>query len=109
MRIRNVLAITWLGLLPLPRLSYAAETAKTLYANRCQGCHGADAKGNQTMAKALQTNIPDLTSKDVGKTSEKGMVEVISKGKGKMPPATGLSDKELKDLGAYVKGLSKGK
>src|SRR3989337_3596580 len=109
MRTHSVLTITALSLLLLASLSYAAEAPKTLYTNRCQGCHGADGKGNQAMAKALQTNIPDLTSKNAAKIPEKEILEVISKGKGKMPPSTGLSDKDLKELAAHVKGISKGK
>ncbi len=110
MRIYGILLAAYLilGLLS-PSLLHAAEAGKDLFASRCQGCHGADGKGNQTMAKALQTNIPDLTSKDAAKIPEKEILEVLSKGKGKMPAATGLSDKELKDLVAYVKSLSKGK
>ena len=106
---RIVVALTCLSLLVLSPLLYAAETTKTLFANRCQGCHGPDGKGNQTMAKALQANIPDLTSKEVGKKPDAEMLEALSKGRGKMPATTGLSDKELKDLVAYVKSLSKGK
>lgn len=109
MRIHKVLAAAGIGLLLLPHLSYAAEVGKDLYASRCQGCHGPDGKGNQTMAKALQANIPDLTSKDFAKKPEKEISEVLSKGKGKMPPATGLSQKELKELVGYVRGLGKGK
>lgn len=109
MRVHTVVASTSLTLLLLAPLSYGAEAAKSLYASRCQGCHGADGKGNQAMAKALQANIPDLTSKDMGKKSDAELLEALSKGRGKMPPATGLGDKELKDLVAYVKALSKGK
>ena len=109
MRIHNVLATTSLSLLLLAPLSYSAEAPKTLYTNRCQGCHGPDGKGNQTMAKALQTTIPDLTSNEIGKKPDAEMLEALSKGRGKMPATTGLSDKELKDLVAYVKSLSKGK
>jgi len=61
------------------------------------------------MAKALQTNIPDLTSKEIGKKPDAEFLEALSKGRGKMPATTGLGDKELKDLVAYVKNLSKGK
>lgn len=109
MRVHTVVASTSLTLLLLAPLSYGAEAAKSLYASRCQGCHGADGKGNQAMAKALQANIPDLTSKEVAKVPEKEVLEVLSKGKGKMPPATGLSEKELKELVSYVKALGKGK
>lgn len=109
MRARIVAALTCLSLLLLAPLSYSAESAKTLYTNRCQGCHGPDGKGNQTMAKALQTNIPDLTSSEIGKKPDAEILEALSKGRGKMPAATGLSDKDLKDLAAYVKALSKGK
>ena len=34
---------------------------------------------------------------------------ILKKGKGKMPPAVGLSEKDLKELVGTVKGLSKGK
>lgn len=109
MHIRNVLVITGLSLLLMTPLSYAAEAAKTLFTNRCQGCHGPDGKGVPAMAKALQTNIPDLTSKDIAKKSEKDVLEVISKGKGKMPPTGGLSDKELKEIVSHVRSLPKGR
>ena len=101
--------LTGLTLLLLSPLSYGAEGAKSLYTNRCQGCHGLDGKGSPTMAKALQTTIPDLTSKEIGKKPDAEILEALSKGRGKMPATTGLSDKELKDLVAYVKSLSKGK
>ena len=108
MRAYISIGFTCLSLLLLSP-SYAAEAAKTLFTNRCQGCHGADGKGNQTMAKALQANIPDLTSKEVAKKTEKEVLELLSKGKGKMPPTAGLSEKELKDLVRYIKTLGKGK
>lgn len=101
--------VTCLSLALLSAATSAAADAKSLYTNRCQGCHGADGKGSPTMAKALQVNIPDLTSKDVGKKPDTELLEALTKGRGKMPPAGGLSSAELKDLVAYVKGLSKGK
>ena len=109
MRVHSVFAITGLSVFLMSPLSYAAEAAKTLYTNRCQGCHGPDGKGNQTMAKALQTNIPDLTSKGTAKKSDGELLEAVSKGKGKMPPTGGLSEKELKELVSHVRSLSKGK
>ncbi len=101
--------LTGLTLLLLSPLSYGAEGAKSLYTNRCQGCHGPDGKGSPTMAKALQATIPDLTTKEMGKKPDKELLEALSKGKGKMPPQSGLSDKELKDLIVYMRDLSKGK
>jgi len=101
--------LTGLTLLLLTPLSYGAEAAKTLYTNRCQGCHGPDGKGSPTMAKALQTTIPDLTTKEMGKKPDKELLEALSKGKGKMPPQSGLSEKELKDLIVHMRDLSKGK
>jgi len=109
MRGKIVVLLTSLSLLLLAPLSYGAEAAKTLFTNRCQGCHGPDGKGSPTMAKALQTTIPDLTSSEIGKKPDKELLEALSKGRGKMPATTGLSDKELKDLVSHVKSLSKGK
>lgn len=84
-------------------------SGKIRFTNRCQSCHGADGKGNQAMAKALLTTIPDLTSKDIAEKPDSDLLEALSKGRGKMPPQTGLSDKELKDLVAYVRSFSKDK
>jgi mono/diheme cytochrome c family protein len=109
MHIYSVLILSFFILLFLPSQSHGAEAGKSLYANRCVGCHGADGKGNQAMAKALQANIPDLISKEIRKKTDAELLDVLKKGKGKMPPATGLSEKELKDLVGYVKGFSKGK
>lgn len=109
MRACIVVGLTCLSLLLLSPLSYAAEATKTLYTNRCQGCHGPDGKGNRAMAKALQADIPDLTSKEMAKKPDPEIIKVLTKGKGKMPAATGLSEKELKDLMVYIRGLAKGK
>jgi len=99
----------FIHLVIMPAPSHAAEAGKTLYASRCQGCHGPDGKGNQAMAKALQADIPDLTPKEMAKKPDPEIIEVLTKGKGKMPAATGLSEKELKDLMVYIRGLAKGK
>jgi len=45
----------------------------------------------------------------MGKKPDKELLEALSKGKGKMPPQSGLNDKELKDLIVYVRDLSKTK
>ena len=89
-------------------ISFIREVAPILV-GKCQGCHGPDGKGNQAMAKALQANIPDLTSKEIAKIPSAEILEALSKGKGKMPATTGLSEKELKELIGYVKGMAKGK
>jgi mono/diheme cytochrome c family protein len=107
MRICSVLILSFFIPLLLPSQSRGAEAAESLYASRCVGCHGADGKGNQAMAKALQADIPDLTARNIAKKTDAELREVISKGRGKMPPVTGISEKELKDIVAYVKSLSK--
>lgn len=106
----KIVALSCLSILLMLPLSYAEESAKTLFASRCQGCHGPNGgKPNQTMAKALKTTIPDLTSKEIGNKPAAEILEALTKGKGKMPAPSGLSDKERKALVAYVKSLSKGK
>jgi len=109
MRVYPVFILSLFIFLFLPAESHGAETGKSLYASRCQGCHGADGKGNPAMAKALQVDIPDFSSKEIRKKADAELLGILKKGKGKMPPAVGLSEKDLKDLVGTVKGFSKGK
>lgn len=51
------------GVLLCQRESVAAErdTGRDLYLKYCSSCHGADAKGNGSVAPVLKIKVPDLT------------------------------------------------
>lgn len=77
---------------PFPRGD--AERGKPLYTDKCQGCHGPDARG------AIGVNLVDrpflYRAADVAKT--------IRKGRGKMLPLP-LSDAEIADVLAHLRQL----
>jgi mono/diheme cytochrome c family protein len=75
------------------------------YKGKCAMCHGADGKGSPT---GLKMGAHDFTSADVQKETDAELTDVITKGKGKMPPYAGkLKNTEIKDLVAYIRGLAK--
>jgi cytochrome c6 len=95
---RLVVALAVLGL----SAAASAQDAKTLYAQKCAACHGADGKGTPVGQKM---GAPDLTKE---KHSAAEAEKVIANGKGKMAAYKGkLTDAQIKELGAYVAGLKK--
>jgi mono/diheme cytochrome c family protein len=83
-----------------------ADAGKALYTKNCQGCHGADGKGNPAMVKALGEKGLDLTTPEAKKMSDEQMAKVIAEGAGKMP-ASKLNKDEQKQVLGYVKTLAK--
>ena len=80
-----------------------AEKGKALFATNCAVCHGADAKGNQTLG------APNLTDNIwLYGSSEKTISETIQKGRPGQMPAWGgfLGEAKVHILAAYVWGLS---
>ncbi len=83
----------------------AAQDAAATYKAKCAMCHGPDGKGS---AMGQKMGVRDFTSADVQKETDAQLTEIISKGKGKMPPYAGkLKDSDIKDLVAYIRGLGK--
>jgi len=84
----------------------AQETGESLFKSKCAMCHGADAKGETPMGKALK--IPDLHSEAVQKLGEAGLQQVITKGKNKMPAYEDkLSKEQIEKLADFVRELAK--
>ena len=84
----------------------AVARGKTLFAEQCATCHGADAKGK------LEQGAPDLTDAIwLYGDSRQAIVESIRTGRGGMMPAwAGRLDPEtLKALAVYVHSLGGGK
>jgi mono/diheme cytochrome c family protein len=83
-----------------------ADAGKALFTKNCQGCHGADGKGNPAMVKALGDKGLDLTTPEVKKMSDDQLAKVIAEGVGKMP-ASKLSKAEQKQVLDYARSLAK--
>lgn len=83
-------------------LGDGAETFKA----KCASCHGADGAGQTTVGKALK--VRDLTSADVQSQTDDQLLEIVSKGKGKMPGyEKTLGADKCKELVAYIRTLKK--
>jgi mono/diheme cytochrome c family protein len=87
----------------------AADSAagKTVFSHKCQICHGADGNGNPGMAAALHVTFVPLSSEEIQKMSDADIKKVITEGKGKMRPVSGLSDADVDNVIAFVRTLKK--
>lgn len=102
-----VLAMTAMLLLVVPTLmASATEDAAALYKSKCVMCHGTDGNGDTTMGKKLA--VRDLRSDEVQKQTDDQLLEIIAKGKNKMPAYDGkISADAMKLLVAHIRGLKK--
>lgn len=86
----------------------AQGDAEGTFKAKCAGCHGADGGANTPAAKTL--GVRDFQSPDVQKETDAELVDIITKGKNKMPKyGDKLKDSEIKDLVSYVRTLGKKK
>jgi mono/diheme cytochrome c family protein len=86
----------------------AQSKAASLYKAKCELCHGADGSGNGIFGKSMK--MRDLRSADVQKQTDDQLIEIVAKGKNKMPGyATSLKDSQIKDLVGYIRNLAKKK
>jgi mono/diheme cytochrome c family protein len=84
----------------------AQETGGSLFKAKCAMCHGPDGAGKTTMGQTLK--IPDLHSADVQKRSDADLIQIVAKGKNKMPAYEAkLSKAQIDKLVAYIRGLAK--
>lgn len=102
-----LLSLFALGLLAVGAGSSRAQSAgETLFKTKCAPCHGADGKGEVPMGKKL--NARNLGSTEVQSQSDAQLIEVVTKGKNKMPAYDGkLSKEQITELVAYVRELGK--
>ncbi|MBI3646586.1 MAG: cytochrome c [Acidobacteriales bacterium] len=90
-----------------PALS-SAQDAATTFKGKCAMCHGPDGSGKTAMGEKF--NIRDLRSADVQKQTDAELVQIVTKGKNKMPPYDGkLTKEQIDQLVAYVRELGKKK
>jgi mono/diheme cytochrome c family protein len=82
-------------------------TGKTLFVRYCTGCHGPQG-GGDGYRFARGPDAANLTSPSTTKKSDAVLLKTIHEGKPNMPPwNTRLSEKESRDLLAYVRTLAK--
>lgn len=82
-----------------------SDAAKAFKAN-CAICHGANGEADTPTGKALKAK--DLKSPEVQSQSDAQLLEVINKGRGKMPAfGTKLSGDATGSLVAYIRQLAK--
>lgn len=108
--IASSLVMLWLGSTLLAGIAFAETHAagKKVYRKRCQSCHAADGSGNHKMAKLLKVSIPPLTGTALEQQNDAEILNIIAKGKGKMPGyAKTLSTEERRQVLEYVKTLGR--
>jgi len=90
--------------------AWADDSSKQTYSDRCASCHGASGKGDGVAAAALTPPPQDFAKALKGKTDD--WIAKATKEGGPavglsptMPPASDLSDDQIKGLVAYMKQL----
>lgn len=72
-----------------------AQSGLSVFHTRCSRCHGADGRGNAVF------NTPTLP---ISRLTEEEMVQVITKGRNKMPSfSLELTPEEIKAVAQYIK------
>ncbi len=89
------------GLIAVCSTAAVAQDAAATYKAKCAMCHGPDGKGGKMGTR-------DFASPEVKAETDAQLIDIVTKGKGKMPSYTGkLKDTEIKDLVTYIRGLAK--
>jgi len=82
-----------------------AKAGKAVYERSCRGCHGTNGVANPNIAKMFKVEIKPLGSADVQKMSDSELENVITHGKGKMPPVRTVTPAQAADVVAYIRTL----
>jgi mono/diheme cytochrome c family protein len=86
-----------------PPVSAEADGAADFKA-KCANCHGTDGKGATPVGKAMK--LRDLGSAEVQSQSDEELLNIVSKGKGKMPGyEKTLGADKCKELVAFMRSL----
>jgi mono/diheme cytochrome c family protein len=86
--------------------SRAQNGGESVFKTKCAACHGPDGKGEVPMGKKLGAR--NLGSADVQGQSDAQLIEVVTKGKNKMPAYDGkLTKEQIGQLVVYIRELGK--
>lgn len=74
--------------------------AAHLWKKKCETCHGAEATGNEVMAKSLSVSPEslDLTRPEVREKSDETLLRIIRRGNWKMPGFSNQMGKKKEQL-----------
>jgi mono/diheme cytochrome c family protein len=81
------------------------KAGQAVYDKSCKSCHGPDGAGNPAIAKMMKMEMRDLKSPGVQAISDDDLKKIITDGKGKMKPITGVSGAAADNVVAYVRIL----
>jgi len=83
-----------------------AKEGETVFAGKCATCHAKDGSGSTPVGKNLK--VRDLRSDEVQKQTDAQLLDIISKGKGKMQGyEKALGPDKIQDTVAYIRTLKK--
>lgn len=84
----------------------AQSDAAGLFKSKCALCHAENGSGNSPSGKALKAR--DLRSPETQTKPDTVLVDVIAKGRNKMPPfGEKLKPDQINQLVAYIRQLAK--
>ncbi len=82
-----------------------APEGKAIFEAKCQQCHRANGEGKAAIAKMYKIEMHAMGSKEIQAKSDADFKKTITAGQGKMKPVSGLSDKQIDDVIAFVRTL----
>lgn len=82
-----------------------APDGKAVFDAKCQACHGPNGEGKASIAKMYKIEMHPLGSKEIQAKTDEEFKTTITAGHGKMKPVTGLNDKQVADVIAFVRTL----
>jgi mono/diheme cytochrome c family protein len=84
-----------------------AKAGQAVYDKSCKTCHGLDGTANPAIAKMMKVDMKSLSSAEVQTLSDDDIKTIVTTGKGKMKPISGVSGAALDNVVAYVRTLKK--
>jgi len=81
------------------------SVGENIFRAKCAVCHGVDGAGRTPNGKKFK--VPDLRSEKIQRHDDEELLDVVTKGKGDMPPfGKKYSPDKLQQVVAYVRSLS---
>ena len=102
----RIITLATLSIAACLGLAYAgAPEGKSIYAAKCQACHGPNGEGKAAIGKVFNVTMPVLGSKEIQSQSDADLKKTVTEGHGKMKPVGGLDDAQVADVIAFVRTL----